>query len=106
MLLLEPSDVIELFINCLYTLRSNKQDTIKGVLSDGLNWHCFNFHLSGLSLRLTRYVTILCNNERGVWNQWNGMMEWTTGMEHWNGILGWTGTRSLHLHIADLYSAS
>ena len=40
MLFLEPSDVIELFIYCLYTLRSNKQDTIKDVLNDRLNWHC------------------------------------------------------------------
>jgi len=23
----------------------------------------------------------------GVWNQWNGMVEWTTEMEYWNGIL-------------------
>ena len=23
----------------------------------------------------------------GFWNQWNGMVEWTTGMEYWNGIL-------------------
>ena len=22
----------------------------------------------------------------GVWNQWNGMVEWTTGMEYWNGL--------------------
>ena len=21
-----------------------------------------------------------------VWNQWNGMVEWTTGMEYWNGL--------------------
>ena len=21
---------------------------------------------------------------RGVWNQWNGMVEWNTGMEYWN----------------------
>ena len=40
MLFLGPSDVIELFIYCLYTLRSNKQDTIKDVLNDRLNWHC------------------------------------------------------------------
>ena len=24
-----------------------------------------------------------------VKNQWNGMVEWNTGMEHWNGILEW-----------------
>ena len=23
----------------------------------------------------------------GVWNQWNGMLEWNTGMEYWNDIL-------------------
>ena len=22
----------------------------------------------------------------GVWNQWNGMVEWTSGMEYWNGL--------------------
>ena len=21
----------------------------------------------------------------GVWNQWNGMVEWNTGMGYWNG---------------------
>ena len=21
----------------------------------------------------------------GVWNQWNGILEWNGGMEHWNG---------------------
>ena len=36
----------------------------------------------------------------GVWNQWNGMMEWTTGMEHCNGIPGWTWTRSLRLQYS------
>ena len=38
LLLLELPDLIELFIYCQYTLRSNKRDTVKGVLSDGLNW--------------------------------------------------------------------
>ena len=23
----------------------------------------------------------------GVWNEWNGMVEWITGMEHWNGLI-------------------
>lgn len=64
--LLEPPNLIELFIYCHYTLRSNKQDTVKGVLSDGLNWHCFDLQLTGLSMRLTRYVTISCNSEREV----------------------------------------
>ena len=22
-----------------------------------------------------------------VWNQWNGMVEWTSGMEYWNDLL-------------------
>ena len=26
---------------------------------------------------------------RGVWNQWNGILEWNGGMEHWNGITKW-----------------
>ena len=30
MLLLEPPDLIELFIYCHYTLRTNKQDAVKG----------------------------------------------------------------------------
>ena len=25
----------------------------------------------------------------GVWNQWNGVLEWNGGMEHWNGIAKW-----------------
>ena len=26
---------------------------------------------------------------KAVKNQWNGMVEWNTGMEYWNGILEW-----------------
>ena len=36
---------------------------------------------------------ISCNSDyghfKGVWNQWNGMLEWNGGMEHWNGIAKW-----------------
>ena len=24
---------------------------------------------------------------RAVWNQWNGMVEWNSGMEYWNDLL-------------------
>ena len=45
MLSLEPPDLLELFIYCYYTLRNCNQDRIQGVLTDGLNWHCFDQHL-------------------------------------------------------------
>ena len=32
----------------------------------------------------------------GVWNQWNGMVEWNAGMERWSGTLEWnTGISDL-----------
>ena len=49
-LLLEPPDLIELFIYCHYSLRINRQDTVKGVLCDGLNWHCFDLQLTGMAV--------------------------------------------------------
>ena len=49
-LLLEPPDLIELFIYCHCSLRINRQDTVKGVLSDGLNWHCFDLQLTGMTI--------------------------------------------------------
>ena len=24
---------------------------------------------------------------RGVWNQWNGILEWNGGMEYWRGMV-------------------
>ena len=62
-LLLEPPDLIELFICCQYSLRINKQDTVKGVLCDGLNWDCFDLQLTDMAMQLTRYMTISCNSE-------------------------------------------
>ena len=49
-LLLEPPDLIELFIYCHYSLQINRQDTVKGVLCDGLNWHCFDLQLTGMAM--------------------------------------------------------
>lgn len=66
LLLLEPPDLLEMFIYCHYTLRTNKQDKVKGVLTDGLDWHCFDLKFTGLSMELTRYETISCTSEREV----------------------------------------
>ena len=30
---------------------------------------------------------LLMNSEMAVKNQWNGMLEWNTGMEYWNGLI-------------------
>ena len=30
----------------------------------------------------------MCDNIRGVWIQWNGMMDWNGGMD-WNGEMEW-----------------
>ena len=35
----------------------------------------------------------------GVWNQLNGMVEWTTGMEYWNGL-----EQDLNLSLHIIYS--
>ena len=38
------------------------------------------------------------HNSVVVYNQWNGMVEWNTGMEHWNGTLEWnSGMNNLKL---------
>ena len=34
-------------------------------------------------------MKIYSNIWRGVWNQWNGMVEWNDGMEWWNGTQEW-----------------
>jgi len=31
----------------------------------------------------------MCDRISAVKYQWNGMVEWNTGMEYWNGILEW-----------------
>ena len=68
MLSLEPPDLLELFIYCHYILRRGKQDTLQGVLTDGLNWHCFDLRLrdGSVLMDLTRYTSVSCKSEREV----------------------------------------
>ena len=59
------------------------------VSTSSLKWA--GMRLSGI---FTGEPVLECNDMclMGVWNQWNGMVEWTTGMEYWN-------EKSFHLHI-------
>ena len=39
--MVEPSELIELFIYCRYLLETTKQTNITGILTGAINWHCF-----------------------------------------------------------------
>lgn len=48
--------LIELFLQCFYTIRYEKQKEIVGCLTDLINWHYFHFHLKlDGTLEITKY---------------------------------------------------
>lgn len=65
MISLEAADILELLIYCHYTLHTSKQHALQGVLTDSLNWHCFDLRLQGSNslMDLTRYICISFDNE-------------------------------------------
>ena len=49
-----------------------------------VSWGIYN-----LAVQVT-YIKMA--NKSAVMNQWNGMVEWNTGMEYWNGSINATKT--------------
>ena len=43
-------------------------------------------------------------NKLGVWNRWNGMVEWNAGMEWWNGMVEWNNLIAVKLTYPDSFS--
>lgn len=63
LIMLESNDVIELFIYCRYILDIKQQSSVIGILTDGINWHCFYLKRDKILMDIFKYVSFQSKEE-------------------------------------------
>lgn len=59
----EPNNVIELLIYCHYLTRLNKQTSIIGILTDGVNWHGLHMEKDDEVMKIVNYLYFTTTEE-------------------------------------------
>ena len=66
LVMIEPNEVIEMFIYCRYLLEIREQTNITGVLTDSINWHCFYLQKSEQLMSISKYLTFSSKKDSEV----------------------------------------